>query len=341
MSTQQATKNAELEAAFASYLTRQGRAAGTSIRYLRVVGGYNHWLGDRSPASIDAAQLDRYLDSWQTRLQAQLGRPPAVASYRGQINALRAYYNYLDRFNHLTDPDGRPLPDPTRKLDPPKNQTPTNDWLRPSEDAALLACPGTLQERFLVALLRYSGLRIGEAASLTLSDLDLSQNAGSLTVRASKTAAGRRTIPIIPSLQPVLDEWLEHLESHGLRTPSTPLLTSRHGTPIRHAYAWRLVKRVAHRAAIRPNPCTCTPPPPRWHQPGCPRNINGHNLSTVTPHTLRRTFGSDLINRGLRLEVVSKLLGHATTTITEHTYAQLLDDTTRRELLTALNPTTK
>jgi integrase len=44
-----------------------------------------------------------------------------------------------------------------------------------------------------------------------------------------------------------------------------------------------------------------------------------------------------LLNKGLRLEIVSKLLGHANTTITERAYAQLLDETTRRELLQALN----
>jgi integrase len=108
------------------------------------------------------------------------------------------------------------------------------------------------------------------------------------------------------------------------------------------SFAWRLVKRVAHRAGVRPRPRSChTPRPP--HAPGCPRNLNGYNRSDVSPHTLRRTFGSDLLNRGLRLEVVSKLLGHATTTtITEHAYAELLDDTTRRELLHALqhHPTT-
>ena len=88
-------------------------------------------------------------------------------------------------------------------------------------------------------------------------------------------------------------------------------------------------------STVRPRPCTCnTPRPP--HQPGCPRNLNGYNKSDVSPHTLRRTFGSHLLNHGLRLEVVSKLLGHSTTTITEQAYAQLLDDTARRELLHAL-----
>ena len=72
------------------------------------------------------------------------------------------------------------------------------------------------------------------------------------------------------------------------------------------------------------------------HGRGCPRTRNGENLSEVSPHTLRRTFGSDLLNRGLRLEVVSKLLGHASTVVTERAYAELLDDTLRRELLRVL-----
>ena len=40
-----------------------------------------------------------------------------------------------------------------------------------------------------------------------------------------------------------------------------------------------------------------------------PRTSSGENRPSVSPHTLRRTFGSDLINRGVRLETVSRLLG--------------------------------
>jgi integrase len=92
---------------------------------------------------------------------------------------------------------------------------------------------------------------------------------------------------------------------------------------------------MAQRAGVRPRPCSCRRRRPP-HSRDCPRNQNGFNLSDVSPHTLRRTFASDLLNRGLRLEVVSRLLGHASTTATERAYAELLDDTTRRELLSVL-----
>ena len=101
-------------------------------------------------------------------------------------------------------------------------------------------------------------------------------------------------------------------------------------------YVWRLVKRVAGRAGIRPVPCTCGSGRPARHERGCPRTVSGENLSEISPHTLRRTFGSHLLNAGLRLEVVSRLLGHSSSAVTEHAYAQLLASTIRRELLDVL-----
>jgi integrase len=322
-------------AAFDSYLLRQARAEGTRIRYRRAVSDFACWLEGRPPGMLSSRELDGYLQHWSDRFAARRGRPAATASYRGHVNALRAFYVYLDRYGELAGSDGHPVPDPMRTILPPRAQSASNDWLRPAEDAALQACAGTLQERFLVALLRWTGVRAGEASALTLADLDLTPDREALTVRHSKTPAGRRTIPILPELQPLLHAWLAQLAAQQLTPPAVPLLAGRQGSPMRHSFAWRLVKRVAARAGVRPRPCTCHHPRPP-HHPSCPRNLNGHNRSEVSPHTLRRTFGSDLLNHGLRLEVVSKLLGHASTTITEQAYAELLDDTTRRELVTAL-----
>jgi hypothetical protein len=57
----------------------------------------------------------------------------------------------------------------------------------------------------------------------------------------------------------------------------------------------------------------------------------------VTPHALRRTFATEMLNRGVRLETVSRLLGHAATTITEQAYAQLTDHRIRTEVEEALS----
>lgn len=70
-------------------------------------------------------------------------------------------------------------------------------------------------------------------------------------------------------------------------------------------FVWRVCKRVGERAGVK----------------------------GLHPHTLRRTYGSALINDGLRLEVISKLLGHSSTTITEKSYAALLDETIAREAM--------
>jgi integrase len=197
-----------LVTSFDSYLARQARTQGTRRKYRAAINHYTDWLNDQAPRSATTAEIDCYLDHWRHRFHTQHGRPAATASYRAQINALRAFYTYLDRISLITDTRGRPTPDPMRKILPPRSQPPSNDWLRAAEDHALLACDGSLQERFLIALLRWSGLRISEATALTLADLDLTPGNEALTVRKSKTPAGRRTIPIIPELQPVLQHWL-------------------------------------------------------------------------------------------------------------------------------------
>jgi integrase/recombinase XerD len=72
-------------------------------------------------------------------------------------------------------------------------------------------------------------------------------------------------------------------------------------------FVWRVVKRVGERAEVK-----------------------------ISPHTLRRTFASHLLNKGARIEVVSKLLGHSDVRVTQAAYAELEDATTRAEFLRVL-----
>ena len=223
-----------------------------------------------------------------------------------------------------------------RNIFAPKQEQRPNDFLHPSEDQALLTCQCSDAERTIIWLLRWTGLRVSEALALTVHDITLVPGSESLRVRTSKTPAGRRTVPVVPRLLPILAGRIQALARAGLDAPNTPLLATRHSTAMTPVYIWSVVKRVAARAGVRVVPCKCNSHRLTHHDPGCPRSMSGVNRSTISPHTLRRTFGSDLLNRGLRLEVVSRLLGHANTTVTERVYAHLLDHTIRSELLDAL-----
>src|SRR5437764_8582085 len=86
------------------------------------------------------------------------------------------------------------------------------------------------------------------------------------------------------------------------------------GAPMQTRYVWQIVRDVSARAGLT--------------------TAGGRR---VTPHALRRTFATEMLNRGVRLETVSRLLGHAATTITEQAYAQLTDQRIRAEVEQALH----
>jgi integrase len=325
-----------LTTSFDVYLGRQGRSSRTRLKYGQVLAGFGRWLGPRPPGTLRPEDIDQYLQAWQHGFVHRHGRWPSRATYRAQVAGLRAFFAWLERFELLRDVGGGLVANPMRQIVAPPVEQRRNDWLRAAEDQALLTVECSPHERIVVWLLRWTGLRVGEATQLLVSDVDLTPGQQCIIVRESKTPAGRRTIAIVPELLPRLEAWLKQLDVAGLMSPALPLLATKHGTPMKSTYAWRLVKRVAFRAGVRVVPCTCRSARTTLHDAGCPRAKTGENLSAVTPHTLRRTFGSYLLNRGLRLEVVSKLLGHASTSVTERAYAELLDETARRELFAAL-----
>ncbi|HEX5582351.1 tyrosine-type recombinase/integrase [Gaiella sp.] len=295
--------------AFLTNLRRRGKAPRTLKRWSVELDRFVAWVGERKLYEIDAGALELgFLSEWERAFKDRNGRAPALNSTRAVIQAVRSFYAFLDRFGLLVDANGGVLRNPALALELPVIPVkPELDWLRAEEDEALLSCPMSAREDVIVFLLRMTGLRLGEALSLTNRDVNVGE--GSVTVTTSKTVAGLRSVPINPELRPHLDRWIAFVRREGFYRPDGPFLVTRHGTPMKAQYVGRVVARVGEQAGI---------------------------ARRVTPHTLRRTFGSDLVNRGVRLEVVSRLLGHASTSITEKAYARLEDATVRREMLAAL-----
>jgi integrase/recombinase XerD len=306
------TNSQVLSDAFASRLRRQNLAAGTISKYRAIAADFLAWWG-RDPTEARRQDVEAYLDQWADRTGAGAG------GLRVRIAALRKLFDYLDSLGRLVDADGRELRSPVDRVERPRSRRRANDWLTAEEDAALLGSTSNPQEAVVLALLRWAGLRVGEACALTWRDVDLER--GELRVRRSKTDSGIRTVPVLPALDRELRRWLRLVERGGLHGPDAPVLVTRNGTAMKSQFAWRLVKRVADRAGVRAREA---------------RDASGWNLSEVTPHTLRRTYATDLLNREVRLETVSKALGHSDTRVTSSYYAELLDSTARDEILRAM-----
>lgn len=134
-------------------------------------------------------------------------------------------------------------------------------------------CPH--HHRIVVWLLRYTGVRVGETRALTVADLDLTPEGEALTVRGSKTRAATRTIPLLPKLLPLIHEHLDFLRGRLSVTPDIPLLATNHGTPMTTNYLWRVVKRVAFDAGVRPIACICGTERQDRHDRCCPRTKLG------------------------------------------------------------------
>jgi integrase len=327
-------------AAYESALVRQGKADATRVKYAHAVRGFLAATECTPVAAMTTLDIDLFLARWETEWESLTGRRPRRATVRARIAALRSFFAYLDRAGLLSDPAGLPARNPMADVVVPTLEQRPNDFLRPLEDAALLECGSPPAERIVVWLLRWTGLRVSEACALKLEDLDLTPARECLLVRRSKTQAGVRTIPIVPCLVPELAAWLAHLHARGISSPQAPLFATASGAAFKPTYVWRLVKRAGQRANVRPVECSCGSGLRTRHDHGCARTTSGENASAITPHTLRRTFGSYLLNRGLRLEVVSKLLGHSSTVVTERAYAELLGTTIRDELLAILRDAT-
>lgn len=320
----------ELLAAYESTLARHGRAPLTRAKYMHAARSFLTWL-QADVATVTALDVELFLAAWEADHERRFSRRPTPATVRARIAALRSLFAFLERTGAVAS-GSNPM---SRVVAPTLEQRP-NDFLRPIEDAALLEAVLPDQERIVVWLLRWTGLRVSEACGLRLQDIDLTPGRENLVVRKSKTSAGIRTVPIVPALVPEVSSWIESLRERDLESPQTYLLATRTGSAFKPTYVWRLVKRAGARVGVRPVECTCGSRRRTRHERSCPRTRSGENVSAITPHTLRRTFGSDLLNKGLRLEVVSRLLGHSSTVVTERAYAELLGSTIRDELLAVL-----
>lgn len=284
-----------LDDAIEAYLTFLRVERGLSDATMRAYGndlqGYGRYLeGKRANWASGAQGAIDYL--------AALTRPPRVlkpSSHRRKAAAIRAFYRFCFA-------EGLINKDIASLLDLPRATRQLPDTLDVAQVESLLEAPdaGTelgLRDRALLELLYACGLRVSEALNLDLEDVALSEG----SVRVIGKGDRERRLPVgdvaLAALTKYIDEARPALlgvakRGQGKSAPKRggPLFVSVRGGRLSRMAAWRLIRQAALLGGVR---------------------------GRVTPHTLRHSFATHLLEGGADLRVVQELLGHASITTTQ------------------------
>ncbi|CCH33807.1 site-specific tyrosine recombinase XerD [Actinosynnema sp. NPDC047251] len=208
----------------------------------------------------------------------------------------------LHKFAHL---EGLVPDDPARAVRPPTpprrlpKALPVDDVLR------LLDVPGTPRDRALLELLYSSGARISEVVGLDVDDVDTTER----TVLLDGKGGKQRLVPVGRPALAALEAYLVRARPGLVKRGTPALFLNARGGRLSRQTAWQVLKTAARRAGI---------------------------TAEVSPHTLRHSFATHLLEGGADVRVVQELLGHASVTTTQ--VYTLVTVTTLREVYATAHP---
>jgi integrase/recombinase XerD len=284
------TTGTALDRAIEEYLTHLRAERGLSPA---TVQAYRGDLGDFAAARGTAAGWSRGPDAALGYLAARTrrGRPtdPGLAptSLRRRAAAIRGFYRFA--FG-----EGLIAVDVAAHIDLPKMPRLLPETLTVGEVERLLdvAAVAGERDRALLELLYAAGLRISEALHLDLEDVSLDQ----ATVRVIGKGDRERLVPIGDVAIDALRGWIAGARStivaahHVAPVRGGPVFVGSSGRRLARQQAWLAVKRAAAAAGV---------------------------ADRVSPHTLRHSFATHLLEGGADLRIVQELLGHASISTTQ------------------------
>ena len=271
---------------FRDYLSLEaGTSANTVHNYMRDIrrlASHASRRGAHGPDAVTAAQLREFIYDLK-----DLGLAPATI--RRQISAIRTYYRFLVGEAHATR-------DPSERLESPKQWRRVPTVLTVAEVERLVVTPNAVEplgirDRALLELAYATGVRVSELVGLQLPHILYQDGLARVFGKGSKeriVPVGRRALGAVALYAREIRPLLDRTSGGG-----TLFLNAR-GTPLSRVGAWGVIKRAARQAGI---------------------------AKRVTPHTLRHTFATHLLEGGADLRAVQEMLGHrdlATTQLYTH-----------------------
>lgn len=293
-------KPAEVVRGYLDHLAvERGVATNTLAAYRRDLGRYTAYLAGRnidSLAAIDAVTVSGFLAHLR---EGDADHPPLSAS---SVARATAAVRGLHRF--ALD-EGLVAVDVSREVHgvaPPRRlpkAIPLEDVERLLDAAGYPGTPLAVRDRALLELLYGTGARISEAVGLDVDDLDLTENVVLLTGKGDK----QRRVPVGSYAAAAVSAYLVQsrpgLAAAGRGSPR--LFLNARGGPLSRQSAWLVLRTAAERAGL---------------------------AAGISPHTLRHSFATHLLEGGADVRVVQELLGHASI-MTTQIYTLVTVDTLR------------
>jgi integrase/recombinase XerD len=285
---------------FQDYLSfERGLSPRTLDAYARDIGRLEAFLRARGiddPETATPVDLREF--SYHLRDQGL-----AATSIRRSLSAVRTYFTFLLA-------EGLIESDPSEQLESPRTWRRLPDVLGHEEVERLLEAPDPghrlyWRDRAMLEVAYASGVRVSELTGLKVRDLDLEERFATVYGKGSK----ERLVPVggaaIRAVETYLRELRPRLEGGKGRGEGVLFLNNR-GGPLTRMGVWKILRKHVERAGIE---------------------------RKVTPHTLRHTFATHLLEGGADLAAVQEMLGHAdisTTQIYTHVDRDYLRDVHRR-----------
>lgn len=280
----------------------RGLSEHTVAAYRRDLAVYTSWLAERGVDDTDAVTPTEVAQFAAERASAQPA--PAATSLARLQSSVRGLHRFLVR-------EGLAERDPSDRLRPPKTAQRLPKALSIEQVVALLDAAGPapgdvtdtdvvrLRDRALLELLYATGARVSEVIQLDVDDLVHGD-----VVRVRGKGSKERIVPVGSYARAAVEAYLARarpeLSRRGRATPR--LFLGARGAPLSRQSAWLVIHEAADRAGL---------------------------TAHVSPHTLRHSFATHLLQGGADVRVVQELLGHAsvaTTQIYTHVTVDALRD---------------
>lgn len=306
----------EVARAVRSYLdhlvVERGLADNTLKSYRRDLRRYVAWLSDHEVDGLDGVREETVTAFLVALREGDAEHPPLSAGSAARtVVAVRGFHRFAVR-------EGLAQVDPSAAVRPPAPAKRLPKALPLADIERILdaaGAPGTalaLRDRALLELLYGTGARISEAVGLDLDDLDLSDPDGDVgggTVLLRGKGSKERMVPVGRYAREAVETYLvrgrPELSSAGHGLPA--LFLNARGGRLSRQSAWTVLVKAAERAGV---------------------------TAEVSPHTLRHSFATHLLDGGADVRVVQELLGHASVTTTQ-VYTLVTVDSLREVYATA------